>query len=136
MFRKARPQADPIEQGTSYDTVLGAGARIDGDLTVRGAARILGEVDGSLEIAGDLEVELGAAVRGDVRAERARIAGRIAGDITVKDSLELKAGAHLRGDVYAASFRIQDGAVFQGQCHMGKEAVPAARREGAPAGSQ
>lgn len=123
MFRKTKAQADNAEvmPGTSFDTILGAGCRVDGDLTIKGSARLLGEVEGSVKVSGDIEIELGARVRGTVRAERARIGGRIEGDVLVKDSLELRSGAHLSGDVYARSFRIQDGAIFQGQCHMGRE---------------
>ncbi len=65
-------------------------------------------------------------MRGDLTAERARIAGKIEGDVHVRDALELRTGAHLRGDVYARSFRIQDGAIFQGNCHMGRD-IPAGR---------
>ncbi len=56
-----------------------------------------------------------------VRGERARVAGKVEGPVKVRDSLELQQGARLHGDVYARSFRIQDGAIFQGNCHMGKE---------------
>jgi cytoskeletal protein CcmA (bactofilin family) len=135
MFRKGKPDAAVGDQAVSYDTVVGAGSKMDGDLCVRGSARVLGEVDGEVQVTGDLEIELGGRVTGSVRAERARVAGRIEGDVFVRDSLELKTGAHLRGDVYAKSFRIQDGAIFQGQCHMGREMDGPARRDGVSMGN-
>jgi cytoskeletal protein CcmA (bactofilin family) len=136
MFSKGKAESLAGEQAVGYDTVVGAGSKVDGDLAVRGSARILGEVEGELQVTGDLDVELGACVRGNIRAERARVAGRIEGDVHVRDSLELRTGAHLRGDVYAKSFRIQDGAIFQGQCHMGRDLDgSAAKREGVPMGN-
>jgi cytoskeletal protein CcmA (bactofilin family) len=109
----------PTSEG--WDTIVGAGCRVQGDVSVRGSARIQGEVDGSVVATGDVEVELGAQVRGEIRAERARVSGRIEGDVRVREDLELRQGAHLRGDVHARSFRIQDGAIFQGNCHMGRD---------------
>ncbi len=135
MFGKGKPEMSAGEQPVSYDTIVGAGSRVDGDLSVRGSARVLGEVEGEVQVTGDLDVELGGRVRGSVRAERARVAGRIEGDVHVRDALELKTGSHLSGDVYAKSFRIQDGAIFQGQCHMGGDADGPARREGASMGN-
>ena len=134
MFGKAKAPEVAVEK-TNYDTVVGAGCRIQGDVTIRGTARIQGEVEGAVSATGELDVELGACVRGNVSAERARITGRIEGDVRVRDSLELRKGSHLRGDVYAKSFRIQDGAVFQGNCHMGRDDLPggmAGAQEGRP----
>ena len=119
MFRKERAES-PAQEPGGVDTVLGAGCRVEGDVVIRGSARILGQVEGTVQVSGDVDLELGATVRGNLVAERARIAGRIEGDVRVRDDLELRQGAHLRGDVYARSFRIQDGAIFQGNCHMGR----------------
>ncbi|MDM7913926.1 MAG: polymer-forming cytoskeletal protein [Candidatus Eisenbacteria bacterium] len=135
MFRKGSKTPDGAAEGPqAYDTVLGAGSRVEGDVVVRGSVRILGEVEGAVEADGDLEVEMGAAIRGGVKAERASIAGRVEGDVRVRDSLELRRGAHLRGDVYAKSFRIQDGAVFQGNCHMGRDFDEEPARQASPGG--
>ncbi len=126
LFRKPKGTESAVVEPATFDTVLGAGCKVKGDVTIRGGARVLGEIDGALTATGDVEIELGGSVRGDLTAERARIAGKIEGDVHVRDALELRTGAHLRGDVYARSFRIQDGAIFQGNCHMGRD-VPAGR---------
>jgi cytoskeletal protein CcmA (bactofilin family) len=121
MFSKPKRTEQVPEQQAAFDTVIGAGCRVQGDVVIRGAGRILGEIEGSVRASGDLEVDLGGTVKGDVRAERAWVTGKIEGDVRVRDSVELRKGSHLRGDVYAKSFRIQDGAVFQGNCHMGRD---------------
>ena len=126
MFRRPKESEPGAAEPETFDTVLGAGCKVKGDVVIRGGARVLGEIDGALTATGDVEVELGAAVHGDLTAERASIAGRVEGDVRVRDALELRTGAHLRGDVYARSFRIQDGAIFQGNCHMGRD-LPAGR---------
>lgn len=114
-------EVEPTAEPGGWDTILGGGCRIQGDVTVRGSVRVLGEIEGSLAATGEVEIELGARIHGHVRAERARVAGRVEGDVKVRDDLELRQGAHLRGDVHARSFRIQDGAIFQGNCHMGRD---------------
>lgn len=124
LFDKGRQRDEASEPAVAYDTVIGAGCVAEGDLSVRGAAQIKGEVRGSVTATGGLDLDLGGSILGEVRAESARISGRIEGDIHVKDSLELRQGSHLRGDVYAKSFRIQDGAIFQGNCHMGRDEAP------------
>lgn len=111
----------PVPKGT-HDTVVGTGCKINGDIVVRGSVLIQGEVEGAVHATDDVMIELGARVRGEVRGERARVAGKIEGNVKVRDSLELQQGAHLHGDVHARSFRIQDGAIFQGNCHMGRDA--------------
>ncbi len=122
MFGKMkRPDAPQEESSAPIDTVIGAGCRIQGDVVIRGAGRVFGEIEGSVKASGDIEIELGGTVRGEVRAERAWVTGTIEGDVRVRDSVELRTGSHLRGDVYAKSFRIQDGAIFQGNCHMGRD---------------
>lgn len=121
-MKKPKLTEDALPPGPDgCDTVLGAGCRIQGDVAVRGSARVQGEIEGSLTVTGEVEIELGARVHGKVRAERARVAGRIEGDVKVRDALELRQGAHLQGDVHARSFRIQDGAIFQGKCFMGRD---------------
>ena len=119
--RSKPEEPKPAPKGT-HDTIVGTGCKVNGDLVVRGSVLIQGEVEGAVHATDDVMIELGARVQGEVRAERARVAGKIEGNVKVRDSLELQEGARLQGDVYARSFRIQDGAIFQGNCHMGKEA--------------
>lgn len=122
MFGKgSKPEEPIISTKKGHDTIVGTGCKIKGDLSIRGSILIQGEIEGAVHATEDVEVELGARVAGEVRGERAKVAGKIEGPVKVRDSLELQQGARLLGDVYARSFRIQDGAIFQGNCHMGKE---------------
>lgn len=119
---RSKPEEPKPAPKGNHDTIVGMGCKIKGDVVVRGSVLVRGEVEGAVHATEDVMIELGARVRGEVRGERARVAGKIEGDVKVRDSLELQEGAHLHGDVYARSFRIQDGAIFQGNCHMGRDA--------------
>ncbi|MBD3162696.1 MAG: polymer-forming cytoskeletal protein [Candidatus Eisenbacteria bacterium] len=129
MFGRGRAEGPEAPPTKAFETVLGAGCKIEGDVTVRGSILVRGEVAGGIRAQGEIEVDTGAKIKGDVQAERARLGGRIEGNVKVRDSLELRQGSHLIGDVFARSFRIEDGAIFQGNCHMGKETEIPSRDE-------
>ncbi len=117
MFR-VNQKREPLE--TSADTVIGNGSVFDGQLQVEGSLRVDGKLTGNLAVNGLLIVGPGAEIRADVEAGEARIAGKIRGNLKAKENVELLAGARLEGDVYTKCFRIEDGAFFQGNCHMGE----------------
>ncbi len=119
MFKK-----DPIHEGGGNSeqstTVVGSGASFNGVLKVNGSLRVDGEVEGTVEIARHLTVGASGVMKADIRAHSALVAGRIKGTIQARDKVELEKGSRLEGDVHANSFKIMDGAFFQGQCTMGE----------------
>ncbi len=118
MFQKNQ-RRESVEQQAA-DTVVSAGTRMEGKLQVQGSLRIDGQLDGSLTVHGLLLVGAGAEIRADVEAVDARIAGKIRGNLKARESVELLQGSRLEGDVFTKCFRIEDGAFFQGNCHMGE----------------
>jgi len=100
--------------------VISAGTVFDGALTVDGSARIEGKAMGSIKVEGVLIVGPGAEVSADVEAIEARVSGTIRGNLKARESVELLGGSRLEGDVYTKCFRIEAGAFFQGDCHMGE----------------
>lgn len=116
MFRK---ESKPTKAETPADTMINEGTKLEGSLSVAGSLRINGRLEGSLEVAGLLLVGQAGEILADVRAHEARVQGIIRGNLRVRESVELLPGSRLEGDVYARAFRIEDGAVFQGNCFMG-----------------
>ena len=116
MFRREAKPA-PVERPA--DTVVNAGTRLEGNLLVEGSLFLDGRVEGSVCVTGALTVGKAGQILADVRANEARIAGHIRGTVKARETVELLAGSRLEGDVYARAFRIEDGAVFQGNCFMG-----------------
>lgn len=119
MFKKdsVYEGGDGSEQST---TVVGSGASFNGVLKVNGSLRVDGEVEGTVEVARHLTVGTSGVMKADIRANSALVAGRIKGTIQARDKVELEKGSRLEGDVHASSFKIMDGAFFQGQCTMGE----------------
>jgi cytoskeletal protein CcmA (bactofilin family) len=122
MFRKDSPVADTTfaaTHGSSTETVIGDGTRISGEITVDGDLRVDGEVDGRITATRRIVVGKTGVVKADVEAGTAEIAGRVVGKLHAQDRVVLVGGSRLEGDVQAQSFKIEDGAYFQGNCVMG-----------------
>lgn len=79
-----------------------------------------GKIVGSLNVNGLLYVGASADIKAEVEAVQARVAGKIRGNLKARESVELLEGSRLEGDVFTKCFRIEDGAFFQGNCHMGE----------------
>lgn len=98
--------------------VVGPGARFEGTLAFRGAARVEGEVCGSVLARGTLHVAPGAVVRARIEAEELVVAGTVEGDVTASRRVALLPGGRLAGDVRTASLALADGACLDGRCEM------------------
>jgi cytoskeletal protein CcmA (bactofilin family) len=119
IFGKNQP---PRREGSDLtpDTVVGAGTMCEGTVSIEGSARIEGKIRGSLRVGGLLVVSPGAEIEADVEAGEARVSGTIRGNLKARENVELLEGSRLEGDVYTKCFRIEAGAFFQGDCHMGE----------------
>jgi cytoskeletal protein CcmA (bactofilin family) len=90
--------------------VLGPRDRLVGLLYVEGDVRVVGTVDGELEVTGSVEIDDG---------------GRVTGPVTAHDRLVVGRAGSLKGDVRVARLVVQDGATFIGNVSMGKAALEA-----------
>lgn len=101
------------------DSLIGAGTRLDGDLSFSGGLRIDGEVHGSITSdeaqPGTLVISEQAIVEGRISVSHAVINGTVVGPIAATDSLELLPNARVTGDVEYRQIEIQLGAVVEGR---------------------
>ena len=131
MFRKESPSAEFNQhpQHPRLETVIGDGTRVSGEVKVDGNVRVDGEVEGTIEVTGMVSVGKTGVVKADVEAGSAEIAGRVVGKISARDRVVLVGGSRLEGDVQSQSFKIEDGAFFQGNCIMGERRTGSAKSE-------
>jgi cytoskeletal protein CcmA (bactofilin family) len=82
-----------------------------GQLYIEGDLRVIGTVEGGLEVTGSVEIDEG---------------GKVTGPVTARDRLIVGRAGSLKGDVRVARLVVQDGATFSGNVSMGKfvEAPP------------
>jgi cytoskeletal protein CcmA (bactofilin family) len=102
---------DNGSDGAHRSLVLGPRDRLVGQLYVEGDLRVIGTVEGGLEVTGSVEIDEG---------------GKVTGPVTAHDRLVVGRAGSLKGDVRVARLVIQDGATFSGNVSMGKfvEAPP------------
>lgn len=99
-------------------TVIGPGARLEGNLVSAASLRIEGRVKGQVTAEGDVIVAPEAHVEGDIRARNVTVAGRYSGNITSAGTLEFASTAKVEGNIVCASLIVNQGAVFTGQSDM------------------
>jgi cytoskeletal protein CcmA (bactofilin family) len=92
--------------GAQSSIVLGPRDRLVGQLYVEGDVRVVGTVEGGLEVTGSVEIDDG---------------GRVTGPVTAHDRLVVGRAGSLVGDVRVARLVVQDGATFSGKVSMGKQ---------------
>lgn len=102
-------------------TLIGAEAYFHGLLTVKGSLRIEGVVEGDISDAVSVEIGKNGRVKGNIVTETLSIAGEVSGDVIASRSIELLASGRLNGKIRTAKLRIEDGAIFEGQCLMSSD---------------
>lgn len=105
-------------QGKAELTVIGKGARLEGNLISAASLRIEGSVKGQITAEGDVIVAAEADVAADIRATNVTIGGKYNGNVTATGTLELESGARVEGNVTCQSLIVNRGAGFSGQSIM------------------
>ena len=100
-------------------TFFGKGMVLNGSATFEGTVRIESRFEGNLRVNGTLIVGTEAVIKGSISAQALVSGGTIFADIAATQKVHLLKSAVLVGDVTSPSFVIEDGAQFNGQCHMG-----------------
>ncbi len=102
-------------------TYLGKGTRIIGDFYGTDTLVCEGEIRGTIEVDGLVQIAPEGKVEGRLRAREAAIAGVVRGDIATQGRLKLQATCRVQGDVVAPKLVIEAGAVLDGQVRMPTE---------------
>jgi cytoskeletal protein CcmA (bactofilin family) len=121
MFRKK-----PSKPQNRIDSLIGAGTRIEGNISFTGGLRVDGEVQGNVTAAADhpsiLVVSEHARIEGEIRVSHLVVNGSVSGPVFASDSLELQANARLRGDLHYNTLEMHLGAIVEGRLvHGGSE---------------
>ena len=100
-------------------TLIGAQARIEGDLIVSGGVHLEGQVLGNVRAGAGAPAVLSIApqgvVEGSVEVPRVIVHGAVRGDIRASDKVELGATARVSGSVSYGVIEMAAGAVIEGR---------------------
>ena len=102
-------------RGEETASILGRGARVRGRVAGDGDLRVEGQVEGDVAISGELTIEEGATVTGDVGAGDLIVGGTLRGDVAARGAVAVRATAHVEGNLGGAEVSLDEGASFHGR---------------------
>lgn len=100
-----------------FDTVIGTGCTIEGNLSSTGNVRLDGTFTGSLDIQGNVLVGETAKIMADLHAKNISIAGAVHGNVSGKKVQLLRTG-RVWGDISATALSTEEGAFIDGKISM------------------
>ena len=100
----------------SFNTMVGPGAFITGDLKLEGFTRVDGDIYGNLETTGKLIIGENARIRGSLTAKSVIVIGIVEGDIVAPESVHLFSSAVVLGDVISRKIKADEKVVIEGYC--------------------
>jgi cytoskeletal protein CcmA (bactofilin family) len=112
-------------------TIVGAGARLEGNVVSAGSLRIDGQVKGQINADGDVSLSPQSQVEADIRAENVSVAGRFKGNIIVKGKAQLARGGRIDGNITSKTLVVEEGGIFHGQSIMDGTAASSASGQAA-----
>ena len=117
-----RKQTSPQKR---IDSLIGAGTRVNGDVTFTGGLRIDGQVQGNVVAANGepstLVISEQAKVDGEIRVSHLVVNGTVNGPVVAVDYLELQPKARIVGDVSYKTIEMHVGAVVRGRLNHAEQ---------------
>jgi cytoskeletal protein CcmA (bactofilin family) len=117
----AVPAPAPAAAATKVlkESVLSAELTIEGKIEGAGHVRIAGRFKGDVHVQGNVTIEQGAIVTGEVKAEIVIIAGQLDGNVDASLRVELLSTGLLNGDLKAGSLTVAAGSRMRGRAEFG-----------------
>lgn len=100
----------------SFNTMVGPGAFVTGDLKLEGFTRVDGDIYGNLETTGKLIIGENARIRGSLTAKSVIVIGIVEGDILAPEGVHLFSSAVVLGDVISRRIKADEKVVIEGYC--------------------
>lgn len=111
------PAATAVETNDldTNGSVLGRGTRVRGRIQGDGDLRVEGTVEGDITVTGELLVDEGAEVQGNVDAAVVTISGAMTGDVASRGGIVVRASAKVSGNMGSPEVTLEEGAEFSGR---------------------
>jgi cytoskeletal protein CcmA (bactofilin family) len=118
MFKGSSSKTEAVNSPDKLNRLV-EGTSVKGDIKTDSNFRLDGELIGTLNTLGKLVVGPTGKIEGEIVCGNADIEGEVTGNIKVDGILLLKSTAKFRGNIIAQKLAIENGADFNGNCHMG-----------------
>lgn len=116
------PQPAPASRPSRVEmkeSVIASDLTIEGKIVGSGHVRIAGRFKGDVHVDGNLTIDSGANLDGQVKASVITVAGELRGNIENAKKVELLDGGVITGDVKAGSLTVAAGSRMRGQVEFG-----------------
>lgn len=114
---KGRRSLDSVN---GFTTSVGPGSVFTGTIGGMGHTIVLGRVEGNSQLEGTLVIGEVGTWLGDVTAKNVVIAGHFEGTVVAQEKIEILSTAQIRGSLTSPVIAIAEGAVHDGEIHMGQ----------------
>jgi len=121
MFREKTEGIDMNDLNAENATILKEDASFEGKLIFEGNVLVNGKFKGEIFSSGELIIGKTGLVEGSVEIGTIIIHGEVNGNIKASQKIVINVPAVVRGDITAPSLIIEEGAVFEGNCTMGRQ---------------
>jgi len=115
--------AEPLRRASSAgavkESLIAADVTIEGKIEGAGDVRIAGRFKGDVNVQGNVTVEQGAHVNGQVSAATVIVSGEVEGNINASSRVELLETGVITGDVKATILTVAAGSKMRGQADFG-----------------
>jgi len=119
----APPAPEPIRRvapgAATKESLIAADVTIEGKIEGAGDVRIAGRFKGDVNVQGNVTVEQGAHVNGQVNAANVIVSGEVEGNINASGRVELAETGAINGDVKAGVLTVAAGSRMRGQADFG-----------------
>ncbi len=116
--KRERRDGDAPATTGELTAFLDKGSRFEGKLHFDGHVRLNGEFKGDIRAEGTLIVGEGATLEAQISVDTLIVSGSITGDIVARARVELHAPARVVGNITTPVLVVEEGSLFEGQCHM------------------
>jgi cytoskeletal protein CcmA (bactofilin family) len=124
----AEPARRPATGGPVKESLIAADVTIEGKIEGAGHIRIAGRFKGDVNVEGNVTVENGAHVTGQLRANTVVVSGEVHGNIDATAKVELLEAGVINGDIKAGTLSVAAGSRMRGQADFGwKDKGPAGK---------
>jgi cytoskeletal protein CcmA (bactofilin family) len=116
-----RAAAVPAPRQEMRESIISADLTIEGKIVGSGHVRIAGRFKGDVQVEGNLSLDAGARLEGQVKASVVSVGGELIGNIENAKRVELLETGVINGDVKAGSLTVAAGSRMRGQVEFGYE---------------
>jgi len=120
------PSAEParrpervVPAGAAKESLIAADVTIEGKIEGAGHVRIAGRFKGDVNVQGNVTIEQGAFVTGQIAAATIIVSGEVNGNINASARVELLETGVINGDVKAAVLTVAAGSRMRGNADFG-----------------